>query len=173
MMNSSSNDDEFGENPFRSHAAGGNDFFSDSPAPSSQTFQNPPASQYPPMQQQQFQPQADAFTPSPSTFSPPSGPMDNMAPQQHQQSQLQQPPRGCWGTFTMLLDLNTYKRYFDLDADDIIFRVKAVFLDFYKPEHFRNNVIGSQQTNGLKGPDLYGPYWITMTLIFLVGVSYE
>jgi hypothetical protein len=180
MMNSSSNDDdEFGENPFRSPAAGGTDFFSDAPAPAPQAqFQQPPASQFPPMQQhQQFQPQGGSFEQVPqdhSSLPPPSGPMDNMGPQQQQQqSQMQPPgpPRGCWGTFTMLLDLNTYKSYFDVDADDIVTRVKSVYLDFYKPEHFRNNVLGAQQTNGLKGPDLYGPYWVTMTLIFLVGVS--
>lgn len=70
----------------------------------------------------------------------------------------------------MLIDLNTYKAYFDVDAEDIVARIRAVCLDFYKPEHFRNNVLGAQQTNGLKGPDLYGPFWVTMTLIFLVGV---
>jgi hypothetical protein len=128
-------------------------------------------------QQQQFQPQGDSFAQVPqahSSLPPPSGPMDNMAPQQQQQQsqmQPQGPPRGCWGTLLMLLDLNTYQSYFDVDADDIVNRVKAVCLDFYKPEHFRNNVLGAQQTNGLKGPDLYGPYWVTMTLIFLVGVS--
>jgi hypothetical protein len=176
MMNSSNNDDEFGDNPFRSPPAGGTDFFSDAPAPQAQ-FQQPTASQFPPMQQQQqFQPQGDSFAQVPqahSGYAPASGPMDNMAPQQQQQQSQMQPgvsPTGCWGTFMMLLDLNTYKRYFDVDADDIVTRVKAVCLDFYKPEHFRNNVLGSQQ-NGLKGPDLYGPYWVTMTLIFLVGVS--
>ena len=69
------------------------------------------------------------------------------------------------------LTLESYKIYFDIDAEDIATRVKAVMMDFYKPEHFRNNVLGTQKTDTFKGPDLYGPFWITMTLIFLIGVS--
>ena len=61
--------------------------------------------------------------------------------------------------------------YFDIDADDIVKRVRGVILHFYKPEHFRNNVMGPTKTNELKGPDLYGPFWITMSLIFFIGVS--
>lgn len=73
----------------------------------------------------------------------------------------------------MCLNLETYKVYFDIDVEDIVTRVKAVMLDFYKPEHFRNNVLGTQKTDTLKGPDLYGPFWITMTLIFFVGVRVQ
>eukprot|EP00980_Cylindrotheca_fusiformis_P030911 scaffold25626_cov137-Cylindrotheca_fusiformis.AAC.2 len=168
MMNSSNNGDEFGENPFRSQTTAETDFFSDSPS----QFQTSPAPLYPPMQQnqqqQQFHPQGDVFTQvpqAPSSYPPATGPMDNMAPQQQQHSQMQPPVGGgCWATFMRMLDLNTYKRYFDVEAEDIVSRVKSVFLDFYKPEHFRNNVLGSQQTNGLKGPDLYGPYWVTSNM---------
>lgn len=71
----------------------------------------------------------------------------------------------------MCLNLDTYKMYFDIDADDVVSRIRAVFLHFYKPEHFRNNVVGPIKTGDLKGPDLYGPFWITMTLIFILGVS--
>eukprot|EP00536_Pseudo-nitzschia_multiseries_P016015 jgi/Psemu1/247244/estExt_Genewise1.C_10000017 len=69
------------------------------------------------------------------------------------------------------LTFDSYKQYFDIDADDIVTRVRGVFLHFYKPEHFRNNVMGPMKTNELKGPDLYGPFWITMTLIFFIGVT--
>ena len=72
----------------------------------------------------------------------------------------------------MCLTLDAYRAYFDIDADDIAKRMKSVVFDFYKPEHFRNNVIGASKTESLKGPDLYGPFWITMTLIFLVGVRH-
>ena len=68
-------------------------------------------------------------------------------------------------------NLDSYKVYFDIDADDIVQRMRGVFLHFHKPEHFRNNVMGQFKTNELKGPDLYGPFWITMTLIFFIGVS--
>ena len=71
----------------------------------------------------------------------------------------------------MCLTLDAYRAYFDIDADDIVTRMKSAAMDFYKPEHFRNNVVGAQKANDLKGPDLYGPFWITMTLIFFIGVS--
>lgn len=69
------------------------------------------------------------------------------------------------------LTMDSYKIYFDIDADDIVRRMRGVFYTFYKPEHFRNNIMGSTKTNELKGPDLYGPFWITMTLIFFIGVT--
>ena len=69
------------------------------------------------------------------------------------------------------LTLDSYKVYFDIDADDIVKRIRGAFLHFYKPEHFRNNVMGATKTAELKGPDLYGPFWITMSLIFFIGVS--
>ena len=169
MMNSTAND-EFGDNPFRSSATGGADSFFDAP-PTQTQFQQPPP-------QQQFVPQGNMYAQPPpvqQNFASPqmSGTMGTMNNGSQMQSQMQPPPppRGCWGTVKMLFDLNTYKAYFDVDADDIVTRLKAVCLDFAKPEHFRNNVLGSQQTNGLKGPDLYGPYWVTMSLIFLVGVT--
>lgn len=71
----------------------------------------------------------------------------------------------------LCLSMDAYKAYFDIDADDIVKRFRGVFLHFYKPEHFRNNVMGPMKTNELKGPDLYGPFWITTTLIFFIGVT--
>ncbi|KAL3927044.1 MAG: hypothetical protein SGBAC_013241, partial [Bacillariaceae sp.] len=162
-MNASSNDDDFGENPFRMSS---NEYYDTNPSPVIQPkFQQSP--------QQQFSQQGTAFmqtTEPQSSFPPTPGLSGSMVPQQEQASPMEpQASRGCWGTFLMLIDLNTYKAYFDVDAEDIVARIRAVCLDFYKPEHFRNNVLGAQQTNGLKGPDLYGPFWVTMTLIFLVG----
>ena len=49
--------------------------------------------------------------------------------------------------------------------------MKSSMLDFYKPDYFRSEVIGTHKAGSLKGPDLYGPFWITMTLIFFVAVS--
>jgi hypothetical protein len=184
MMNSTVNDDEFADNPFRS---GGDDFFDslDTPqqAPQQQqqqqnfgNFQQPPPQQ----QQQQFQPQPDQFqnfAPSQQQQQQPmnnnnmagsmSGPMDtnNRGLNQPQQ------PTSRLGACMMCLSLDSYRSYFDIDAEDIVNRVKCAVLDCYKPEHFRNNVVGVNKTDNLKGPDLYGPFWITMTLIFFVGVS--
>jgi hypothetical protein len=150
------------------------------PAPMMQQQQQQP----PPMmqQQQQFQPQQQQqFLPLPPVN--PNMPAGLMAPLPHQQqqpggmmmTQAQQPameaPTSWWGKFVMCLTVDAYKGYFDIDADDIVKRIRGVFLHFYKPEYFRNNVMGPMKTNELKGPDLYGPFWITMSLIFFIGVS--
>mmetsp|Transcript_6625 Transcript_6625/g.17988 ORF Transcript_6625/g.17988 Transcript_6625/m.17988 type:complete len:299 (-) Transcript_6625:520-1416(-) len=117
----------------------------------------PPTSQMP---QQQFQP-------SPSM----SGTMDNG------QMQMQQPPQAPSGPFSWCgnlmtaFSIDTYRAYFDIDADDIVMRMKSALVDFYKPQYFRAEVVGVARTDTLKGPDLYGPFWITMTLIFLLGVT--
>lgn len=95
-------------------------------------------------------------------------PVGGLPPQQHPQ---QQAPTSLWASCMICLSFESYKAYFDIDADDIVKRVRGVFLNFYKPDHFRNNVMGPMKSNELKGPDLYGPFWITMTLIFFIGVT--
>ena len=57
--------------------------------------------------------------------------------QQVQQQQQQEQPRSWWGNLMMCSSLDTYKMYFDIDADDIVARVRGVFINFYKPEYFR------------------------------------
>jgi hypothetical protein len=177
MMNSSA--DMFSDNPFRSGGGGNDDIFFD---------ETPQVQQQQPLQQQQqqlpmsFQQQpqmmmspSDPFAPQPimSSFLPPSGPMQAIPPSQPvQQPRIGQPAsQSWWGACVSFVTLDSYKIYFNIDADDIVKRIKAVMIDFYKPEHFRNNVMGVETTDSLKGPDLYGPFWLTMTLIFFIGVS--
>ena len=93
------------------------------------------------------------------------------AQQQQQQLPARQGPISWWGNCMSCMNIESYKAYFDIDADDIVTRVRSAFLYFHMPEHFRNNVVGPMKMEGLKGPDLYGPFWITMTLIFFIGVS--
>lgn len=181
MMNSTV--DEFGENPFRSSGGGSGDLFFDDPPPTTTAGGNSFGGNFQPQQQlqqpmsfqqQPMSPASDPFAPQPqmSNFPPPSGPMQQMSPPRQENMQPQQAaPTTYWGNCMACLTLDSYKTYFDIDAEDIVTRVKAVVMDFYKPEHFRNNVLGVQKTDASKGPDLYGPFWITMTLIFLIGVS--
>lgn len=70
-------------------------------------------------------------------------------------------------------DIQTYKRYFDVDTSDISSRIAGALMYFYIPDKFRNDILGMAPKEGVmgKGPDLYGPFWITMTLIFSVAVS--
>ena len=184
-MNSSANDDEFADNPFRS---GGDDFFDTQPQqtapPPQQQQQQFTNVQQPP--QQQFHPQPDQFQ---NNFPPPQQqarqPVNNMnmnmaggglsGPMDSNNQGLNQPqaPTSRLGACMMCLSLDSYRAYFDIDAEDIVIRIKSAVLDCYKPEHFRNNVVGVNKTDSLKGPDLYGPFWITMTLIFFVAVSFR
>ena len=197
-MNSSA-DDDFSPNPFRS-GGGGDLFGAPNPQTQQQPQQNQQQfNQQPQFQQQQFQSQqqqqqqqhfqsggSDLFAPVQQQQQPPppqnatafqapmTGPMDNhgaMQQQQQQQQQMQMQPRSWWGSCMMCLTLDAYRAYFDIDADDIVNRMKSAVLDCYKPDYFRNEVVGTHKTGTLKGPDLYGPFWITMTLIFFVAVS--
>lgn len=68
------------------------------------------------------------------------------------------------------LNVDTYKSYFDIDTADITKRLKSSLLMFYLPDKFRSEVIGAQRDENHKGPDLYGPLWITFTLVFFVAV---
>ena len=67
--------------------------------------------------------------------------------------------------------INTYRSYFDVDTIDIQNRVKNSLLMCFVPDKFRVQVVGVERNDTTKGPDLYGPLWITMTLIFFLAVS--
>lgn len=102
--------------------------------------------------------------------------------------------RCCMGC----LRLETYQVFFDMDTTDILSRIKAVIWDFHRPDYFRLAVIGgatddnddvhsmpSMTTTGgigetttttsstllRKGPDFYGPVWISMTFIFCLAAT--
>jgi hypothetical protein len=92
--------------------------------------------------------------------------------QQQQQSQPQPPiPTSRWGACLACLSISSYKAYFDIDTADIQNRIKCAAQYFYLPDKFRSEVVGVERTDNLKGADLYGPLWITMTLVFLLAVS--
>ena len=119
-------------------------------------------------QQQQFQPatleQPPAFvpsglnsnTPSSTTF---SGNMDNNSGGGGGSGMSIPVPKCC--------SFETYAQYFNVDTDDIVNRVVGAIKFANIPDHFRNTILNQEG----KGPDLYGPTWITMTLVFFVAVS--
>jgi hypothetical protein len=83
-----------------------------------------------------------------------------------------------WTRFFCCIPVTSYQRYFDFDTDDIVQRVKGSIIFANTPNHFRENIIGTQmdessQTQGHsssihKGPDLYAPIWVTLTLVFFI-----
>ena len=172
MMNSGT-DDEFPPNPFRIDGGGGGDPFNPQP----QMQQQPQFSQ--PVQQQQFsQPvQQQQFSDNPAFNAPQmntgqmGGAMDPTTPQST--------PTSWWGLCLACVKLDSYKRYFDVDTDDVQKRMIAAMTHFHQPQYFRDQVVGPEnpqlgieasQSSELKGPDLYGPFWITFVLILLVAV---
>jgi len=89
-------------------------------------------------------------------------------------------PFGMWQRLMSCFRIEGYLPYFDVDTRQVGDRISAALLRFLQPDYFRTNVIGEEDsmnsnTNNSpiyrKGPDLYGPFWITMTLIFVIAAT--
>lgn len=81
-------------------------------------------------------------------------------------------PATRWAACMSCFSMQTYLAYFDVDTVDIQNRLKYSVLYFYQPDKFRAEVVGACRTESLKGPDLYGPLWITMTFVFFLAVRF-
>ena len=79
-------------------------------------------------------------------------------------------PAGLLGTVQSCLRLDTYRAYFDVDTADVADRVVGSVRLCNRPDGFRNDLMGPNSPRG-KGPDLYGPFWITATMVFFLAVS--
>jgi len=192
MMNSSfdEEDDPFGPNPFRS--SGDADLLgAPAPAPAPPrssgimmdqplnqpdpqsgmmgSFELPPPT--PPAQQQQQQ-QQPQFAPQQQTL---SGSMDQRAANNYggTSDEVRSTPFGRfgWRSCVACFRLDSYRQYFDMDTLDILKRLRASLTSFWLPDHFRTAIVGEAGSDDFKGPDLYGPLWISMTLIFLIAVT--
>ncbi|KAK9855490.1 hypothetical protein WJX84_002115 [Apatococcus fuscideae] len=68
-----------------------------------------------------------------------------------------------------LWNLRRYRRYFNVDTEDVLVRMKDSLVGSFKPD-FLDKITDNE--------DLYGPFWVVMTLIFVTAVvgnysSYE
>ena len=64
--------------------------------------------------------------------------------------------------------ISSLQQHFDIDTNDVKSRVIGAVVHANKPNYFREQVL----TNGEnKKADLYGPVWITMTLVFFIAVT--
>lgn len=117
---------------------------------------------------------------------------NNAANRQTQSASSQQQPPQQQVPFSFLnyclcctnLDASS-KQLFDVDTTDVVWRVRAALTQFYQPDYFRLTVVGdttlqaaanagtlSPSSSAMvpvadrKGPDLYGPVWLGMTLMF-------
>jgi hypothetical protein len=177
MMNSTVDDEEFPPNPFRS---GGPPSQQQSKSQPQYQYQDNPLMQpHTQFQQQPIQEEAEDFfsnqistAPPLSTTPSPMSPMtnNNISGNIQGNTMPAPPPRSRWQACVACCNMATYQQYFDIDTVDISTRIKASVTSFYQPDHFRTQICGSLRTDELKGPDLYGPFWIIMTLVFLLAV---
>ena len=177
MMDSTVDDEDFPPNPFRSGGQA-------QPQP-----QQPPPLQrmMPPQQQQAPQEYEDFFTNPALTAVDPLGtpaPMDHNTMNKsttttttghvivNTSGTMPAPaPTSWWQSCRACCTIHTYQQFFDIDTVDISTRLKASIVHFYQPDYFRTNIIGVERNDQVKGPDLYGPFWVTMTVVFLIAVS--
>eukprot|EP00563_Minutocellus_polymorphus_P004280 CAMPEP_0181036922 /NCGR_PEP_ID=MMETSP1070-20121207/9126_1 /TAXON_ID=265543 /ORGANISM="Minutocellus polymorphus, Strain NH13" /LENGTH=381 /DNA_ID=CAMNT_0023114603 /DNA_START=38 /DNA_END=1183 /DNA_ORIENTATION=- len=144
--------------------------------------------------------EAETFTEDSMSFQPAlsesqfvgSGPMDaphsaaaaaSAAPQLPRQQQYHQPaqmgstpnvpgrPAGFLGAVQSCLSLDTYRTYFDVDTADVLKRVVGSVKMANIPDGFRNDLLGVAGGADAKGPDLYGPFWLTTTMVFFLAVT--
>ena len=136
-----------------------------------QQQQQLPPQHYPlypdPQQQQQQQQQQPVYL---------SGSMDQggaPAGKPASSAEIPSTPIGPCSRLTSCFRLEGYQPYFDLDTTDVQHRLMASLTQFWLPDQFRTVVIGDTKdaSRGWKGPDLYGPLWITMTLIFALAAT--
>jgi hypothetical protein len=90
-------------------------------------------------------------------------------------------PAGIFGWLLSCIRLDQASKLFDVDAEDVALRLRYSLTEFFRPDYFRTTVLGdgSGGTDTTadggnpagKGPDLYGPFWVSMTLIFILGVA--
>lgn len=179
MMNSAA-DDDFPPNPFRT----GGDPFAPQPTQQQPQMQMQPQMGQPQMQmgqpQMQQQPQFSQPPPPAQQFGGQQPAYNNNMGGAMDSTTPHSTPTSWWGLCLAGMRLETYKRYFNVDTDDIRTRMTAAMTHFHQPQYFRDQVVGPENPqlgiqasapSELKGPDLYGPVWITFVLILLVAVS--
>jgi len=86
----------------------------------------------------------------------PAGEVQDVQLEEGVEGEPQTVPRRNW------LTLKPFQEYFDVDDRDVLSRLADAMKGPFKP-----NFVESTQDN----PDLYGPFWIATTLIFLTVVS--
>ena len=115
-----------------------------------------------------------SITPEDSSFQPVSeGFIDNNYSSQQQQIQPPLPPStpasgGCLQTFYSCFQISALQKYFDIDTDDVKARVVGSLRYAHVPGRFLRTILNCEGKNA----DLYGPFWICMTLSWFLAVSY-
>ena len=176
MMNSEAGGDFGGPpNPFRNDGGGDAGGVPAGIPPTStageaETYGTDSMSFQPALSESQFVGSGPMDAPSPAAVPPPQQ-------QQYQQPQMGSTPNvpgratGFMGTVQSCLSLDTYRTYFDVDTADILKRVVGSVKMANIPDGFRNDLLGVAGGEGSKGPDAYGPFWISATMVFFLAVT--
>ncbi len=56
-----------------------------------------------------------------------------------------------------------YQKYFDVNTNEVMMKVFGSLTPTFNQNFFLNRI--------RPNPDLYGPFWITMTLVFTIAIS--
>eukprot|EP00543_Licmophora_paradoxa_P006532 CAMPEP_0202456644 /NCGR_PEP_ID=MMETSP1360-20130828/13852_1 /ASSEMBLY_ACC=CAM_ASM_000848 /TAXON_ID=515479 /ORGANISM="Licmophora paradoxa, Strain CCMP2313" /LENGTH=335 /DNA_ID=CAMNT_0049076515 /DNA_START=1 /DNA_END=1008 /DNA_ORIENTATION=- len=126
------------------------------------------------MNQQNFQPQyaTPPQLPPQPTFVPTTMNTSSVPPSQPPSTPSNPTSAASrWQMVRSCFSVDSYLMYFDIDTADIQKRIYFSLIFFYMPDKFRCEVIGVERTDQLKGADLYGPIWISMTLVFFFAVT--
>jgi hypothetical protein len=176
------------DNPSAQQEQAYNDFFSE---PNSNQASSS-SSNHPDFSGASFAPIGPASTPLPATSNNGAAAGNNT----YGSAQNPNAPLPWWKRIFWILALETYQPYFNIDSDDVQYRMLSTVKNINVDDGFWNQVLtgnpsaegtspdqelphpGQQQqrqhTNtspGNKGPDAYGPFWLATTLIFLLAVT--
>ena len=64
--------------------------------------------------------------------------------------------------------ISTMQQYFNVDTVDVKNRIIGSILHANKADYFRDQILSDGEH---RKPDLYGPVWVTMTLVFFLAVT--
>lgn len=83
-------------------------------------------------------------------------------------AQVNNQPLTWYQKIKACFDISSHEQYFNVDTKDIKNRIIGSIVHANKPDYFREQILSDGETIR---PDLYGPIWITMTLMFFLAVT--
>jgi protein YIPF1/2 len=63
-----------------------------------------------------------------------------------------------------MFQIEFYQQFFDIDTMEVVNRIASSVIPKRAPASYMKTHLGVN-------PDLYGPFWVTVTLIFAIGIS--
>jgi len=94
---------------------------------------------------------------------------NNYPPQQTEPTTPPSAPasNGCFQTLKSCFQISSLQKYFDVDTLDVKTRLVGSLRHAHKPGYFLGTILNCEGKNA----DLYGPFWICMTLSWFLAVT--